>query len=385
MTSGSPGLFNPFTLKERELANRFVLPGMQRGWSVEGAPTDILTDYYVRRVLGGAGLIITESVAVDHPSATRSAVFSRLDEGTFEAWRNCVETVRAAGGRILLQLWHEGAVRKDEDLGDGVTVTPTLSPSGLMATGRPRGRAATLVELGEIKEAFVRSAKLAQRAGADGVELHGAHGYFLDQFLWDQTNLRTDRYGGQSLSERARYPAEIARSVRAACGEDFIISFRFSQWKEIDLKARIARTTQELEEFVVLLREAGVDILHVSTRRFWEPAWPDSDKTLSAWVKQLSGLPVIAVGSVGLSTDIMETAQGIESQSNAEASISLLEKGLMRGDFDLVAVGRGQISDPEWVNKVREHRYGDIIAFSRKALGKLDGETDHMEGVPPKK
>ncbi|MBU0556697.1 MAG: 12-oxophytodienoate reductase [Alphaproteobacteria bacterium] len=384
MTGQAPNLFDPFTLRGRQLANRFVLPGMQRGWSVDGAPTDTLIDYYIRRVIGGAGLIITESVAVDHPSATRSAVFSRLDEGTFEAWRQCVGAVRTAGGHILLQLWHEGAVRKDEDLGDGVIVTPTLSPSGLMATDRPRGRAATLEELDEIKQAFVRSALLAQKAGADGVELHGAHGYFLDQFLWAQTNRRSDHYGGQSLIERARYPAEIAQSVRAACGEDFIISFRFSQWKEIDLKARIADTPQELDMFVSLLREAGVDILHVSTRRFWEPAWPDSDKTLAGWVKQQSGLPVIAVGSVGLSTDIMETAQGIESQSDAQASVSLLDKGLQRGDFDLVAVGRGQISDPEWVNKVREQRYGDIIAFSRKALGKLDGETDHMEGVPPK-
>jgi len=385
MTARHSRLFEPFRIKSLELENRFVLPGMQRGWSIAGAPTDQLTDYYVRRVRGGTGLIITESVAVDHPTATLSPVFSRLNDATFDAWRRCVQTVREANGHLLFQLWHEGAIRKEEQPGEGRAIIPTVSPSGLMARDRPRGRAATLEELAEIQEAFVRSALLAKEAGADGVELHGAHGYFLDQFLWAKTNLRDDRYGGATLAERVRYPAEIARQVRAACGDDFVISFRFSQWKEIDLKARIAETPEDLHAFVTILRKAGVDILHASTRRFWEPAWPQSDKTLTAWVKELSGLPVIAVGSVGISTDVMETVQGIEPENQVETSLALLEEGIARGDFDLVAVGRGQIADPDWVRKVRERRFDDIVGFTREALGKLDGETDHMEGVPSRK
>lgn len=381
----SSRLFDPFTLKGLTLANRFVLPGMQRGWSVDGAPTSHLTDYYVRRVRGGVGLIVTESVAVDHPSSSRSPVFSRLDDKTFEAWQHCIAAVHAEGGRIMLQLWHEGAIRKDEPDADGNVVTPTLSPSGLMTTGRTRGRAATLTELEDIKDAFVRSALLAKEAGADGIEMHGAHGYFLDQFLWQDTNLRDDMYGGATLAERVRYPAHIARSIRQDCGDDFIISFRFSQWKEIALQAKIAQTVEDLRAFVSTLRDAGVDMFHVSTRRFWEPEWPDSEKTLAHWVKDLSGLPVIAVGSVGLSTDVMEMVQGVEPTYDVGASVALLEQGLDRDDFDLIAVGRSQISDPDWVNKVRDGRFNDIIGFSRSALGKLDGETDHMEGVPQRK
>lgn len=378
-------LFDPFTLKGLKLANRFVLPGMQRGWSVNGAPTDHLTDYYVRRVRGGVGLIVTESVAVDHPSSSRSPVFSRLDERTFEAWQHCIAAVHAEDGSIMVQLWHEGAIRKDEPGAHGDVVTPTLSPSGLMTTGRTRGRAATLAELEDIKDAFVRSAILAKEAGADGIEMHGAHGYFLDQFLWEDTNRRDDMYGGATLAERVRYPAHIARSIRQACGDEFIISFRFSQWKEIALQAKIAQTVEDLRDFVSRLRDAGVDMFHVSTRRFWEPEWPDSEKTLAHWVKDLSGLPVIAVGSVGLSTDVMETVQGVEPTYDVGASVALLEQAIGRGDFDLIAVGRSQISDADWVNKVREGRFSDIIGFSRSALGKLDGETDHMEGVPQRK
>ncbi len=160
-----------------------------------------------------------------------------------------------------------------------------------------------------------------------------------------------------------------------------MISFRFSQWKEIDLRATIVDSPEELAILVGLLRDAGVDVLHISTRRFWEPAWPGSDKTMSHWVRELSGLPVIAVGSVGLNKDIMETAQGLEADHHVAESVSLLERGLERGDFDLIAVGRGQIGDPDWVRKAREGRFHDIIPFTREALGKIEGENDHMEGV----
>ncbi|WP_404712815.1 12-oxophytodienoate reductase [Sphingomonas sp. MMS24-J13] len=384
MASNPSPLFSPFRLKSLELASRFVLPGMQRGWSVGGAPTDRLSDYYVRRVHGGVGLIITELVAVDHVSSTRSEVFSRLDDSSFDAWQKCVAAVREAGGKIIMQLWHEGAIRKDEPDPErpDEQITPTLSPSGLMAPDRPRGRAALAEELEEIKDAFVRSALLAQKAGAHGVEIHGAHGYFLDQFLWANTNRRDDDYGGPTIADRARYPAAIARAIRAACGEDFLISFRFSQWKEIDLRATIVDSPEELGILVSILREARVDVLHISTRRFWEPAWPHSDKTMSHWVKELSGLPVIAVGSVGLTKDIMETVQGQEADHHIAESITLLEQGIARGDFDLIAVGRGQIGDPDWVRKAREGRFHDIIPFTREALGKIEGENDHMEGVP---
>lgn len=364
-------LFTPFRLKGVALANRFVMPAMQRGNCVGGAPTAALADYYRRRVEGGVGLIIGESCAVDHPSATLQPTAARMNAATCAAWAQCVETVHGAGGHMLIQLWHEGALRKAVD---GMT----LSPSGRAHATRGNGRAATAAELAELTDRFVASARLAQDAGADGVEIHAAHGYMLDQFLWRATNDRGDGYGGDDIRHRARLPAEIAAGVRAACGPDFVISFRFSQWKEVDYAARVAADPAELAALVALLRDAGVDMIHASTRRFSEPEWPGDPRGLAGWVRALSGLPVIAVGSVGLDRDVM--SQFVEGgESRAAPAVAELERRLTAGEFDLVAVGRSLIGDPDWVAKVRDGRFDAIRPFLRADLGQLSWDTSIVD------
>jgi len=346
---------------------------MQRGWCREGAPNAKLADYYRRRVEGGVGLVISESVAVDHPSATQNDLFARLIDDTLPSWTQCVGAVKAAGGNIILQLWHEGAIRKEG--GDSRwSVHPTLSPSGLAFRGRENGRAATTQEVHDIRDAFIRSARLAQAAGADGVEVHGAHGYLLDQFLWPVTNRRTDGYGGDDMRDRVRLPAEIVQGIREACGPDFVISFRFSQWKEADFEGIIAETPDELETMVTALAEAGATVLHASTRRFWEPEWPGSDLNLAGWTRKLSGLPVITVGSVGLSTDIMDSLFGKEVSGQVERGVEELARRFERGDFDLVSIGRSLIADPDWVRKVRGAEYDAVRIFTRADLGLPDAE-----------
>jgi 2,4-dienoyl-CoA reductase-like NADH-dependent reductase (Old Yellow Enzyme family) len=374
-------LFTPLHVGSMRLPNRFVLPGMQRRWVHDGAPAPRLAEYYRRRVTGGVGLIISESVAVDHPSATRTDFFARLDKGTIPAWAHCIAQVKEAGGHILLQLWHEGAMR--EEGGDGPwAMHPTLSPSGLARADRPNGRAASLDEIAAIRAAFVRSARMAQDAGADGVEVHGAHGFLLDQFLWSVTNRRDDGYGGDDVHDRARLPAEIVAGIRAACGSDFVISFRFSQWKEADYAARIAQTPSELGAVLTILREAGTQLLHASTRRFWMPEWPDSDLGLAGWARRLSGLPTITVGSVGLDTDVMQSFDGAEGGAEFETGLAELSRRFARGEFDLVSVGRSQISDPDWVRKVHDGRFDEIRVFSRADLRDPDGLLDERTSAP---
>jgi 2,4-dienoyl-CoA reductase-like NADH-dependent reductase (Old Yellow Enzyme family) len=293
-----------------------------------------------------------------------------MTETTKSAWGRCVDAVRGAGGQMLIQLWHEGALRiADDDW--------TLSPSGRAHAARSNGRAATTGELGAIRDAFVVSARHARDIGAAGIEIHACHGYMLDQFLWRETNDRGDGYGGDDIRERARLPAEIARGVRAECGEDFLISFRFSQWKEVNYAARIAADPAELEALVTVMRDAGADIIHASTRRFWEPEWPGDPRGLAGWVRALSGLPTIAVGSVGLDLDVMtQLIEGGEGHSRAAESIAALERRMAAGEFDLVAVGRAAIGDPDWVNKVRDRRYDEIRAFQRADLGQLSWNLD---------
>ncbi|HEX7711275.1 MAG TPA: 12-oxophytodienoate reductase [Sphingomonadaceae bacterium] len=367
-------LFTPFRLKNLTLANRFVMPAMQRGMCEDGKPTAALAAYYRRRAEGGVPLIIGESAAVDHPTATRQPASAWINAASRDAWARCVDAVREAGGHMLIQLWHEGAVRKDDGL--------SVSPSGLVQPGRPNGRAATLAEIAELTQAYARSALLAQEAGAAGVEVHAAHGYFLDQFLWAGINHRDDGYGGPDIAHRARFHAEIVRAIRAACGEDFVISLRFSQWKEVDYSARVAATPEELATFTAMMKAAGVDILHASTRRFWEPEWDGDARNLAGWTKATSGLPVITVGSVGLDTDVMTTfIEQRDAKPRVAEAIEDLEARIAAHEFDLVAVGRALIGDPDFVNKIAARDYAAIRLFQRADLGSLEWDTDIIEAA----
>ena len=275
-------LFTPFSINGLKLPNRFVMPGMQRLWCDNGVPLPRLAGYYRQRVEGGVGLIIAESCAVDHPSSTQTPMFCRINASTMSAWERCFDAVNRAGGRMFLQLWHEGAMRKEG--GDSeYSRFPTLSPSGLVHAGKPNGRAATLEDLDAIRDAFVRGALAAREIGAAGVEVHSCHGYLLVQFLRPETNRRTDGYGGDDIRARVRFPAEIVAAIREALGEDFPISFRFSQWKEVNYKARIAPTPEDLRTMLSILRAAGVDVFHASARYFWVPEWPDSVLGVAGW------------------------------------------------------------------------------------------------------
>ncbi len=355
-------LLEPLQIRRLRLRNRFVMPGMQRYWCVDGAPDHRLRDYYRRRVLGGASLVISESCAIDHPSATKNPTFARISPGTREAWRACVAGVHEADGAMFLQLWHQGAVNYGGDA-DSNPAFVALSPSGLAHPGESFGRAATEAELDSLKRAFVRGALDAEDIGADGVELHSAHGFLLDQFLWPGTNVRTDRYGGPGITDRATFVAEVAAAVREATGPDFVISVRISQWKESDYDARIVEEPGQLGQFVRMLRSAGADLFHVSTRRFWTPEWDGSDLGLAGWVKSFTDAPVIAVGSVGLDIDVMASLSGQEGRPTGASRIGELARRFRRGDFDLVSVGRSQIGDPEWVAKMTHKRIDEIRGF----------------------
>ena len=203
------------------------------------------------------------------------------------------------------------------------------------------------------------------------MEIHGAHGYIIDQFFWDGTNVRADNYGGD-LVKRTRFAADIVRAVRAEVGNDFPILLRFSQWKQQDFSARLAPTPQELEKFLGPLTDAGVDMFHCSTRRFWEPEFADSgsDMNLAGWTKKISGLPTMTVGSVSLNEDFITSfrAKGADTE---KANMNILLEMLARGDFDLVAVGRALLVNPDWPNKIRAGQFDKLVPYTPEALQTL--------------
>lgn len=360
------GLFDPIVINDVEIRNRFVMPAMQRGWGVEGQVSDRTVEYYGERARGGTGLIITESLGIDHPAGSLDFGELHLTQQTRDGWKRCVDIAHEGGSKFLMQLWHCGAVRME---GQGKRPeVPPISPSGLFA-GKPRGVAATSADLEELKAAWVEAAVTATELGADGVELHMAHGYLLHQFLWHESNRRTDGYGGDDMQDRVRFPAEVARAVRAAIGPGPILSCRISQWAEWDYKARIARTPEELGVMLAALESAGVDLFNVSTRYLYQPEWEGSPLPLAGWVKAMTTKPVISVGSIGLNIDLMRTGYTDikETQPLVESLTDAVER-FGRSEFDMLAVGRSIIGDANFVNKVRAGRFADVRPFTRKDL-----------------
>jgi 2,4-dienoyl-CoA reductase-like NADH-dependent reductase (Old Yellow Enzyme family) len=156
-------------------------------------------------------------------------------------------------------------------------------------------------------------------------------------------------------------------------GPDFPIIFRVSQWKQQDLGARHATTPDQLGDWLEPLVEAGVDILHCSQRRFWEPEFPEIDGpdglNLAGWAKKLTGAATISVGSVGLSGDAV--AAFFDGESSYSTALDTLVERMERDEFDLIAVGRALISDPHWVAKVRDGSFDQMVGFDIRALSEL--------------
>lgn len=365
----SQALNRPFNVGDLTLRNRIAMAPMTRQFSPNGVPGADVARYYARRAAADVGLIVTEGTYVGHASAgTSNRVPHFYGDDALEGWRRVADAVHQAGGKIVPQLWHVGVERK---AGSGpVPSAPPTGPSGIGLDGQPKGSALTAAELDEVVQAFADAAAAAERIGFDGVELHGAHGYLIDQFLWEGTNRRTDGYGG-SIEARARFAAEIVSAVRAAVSPGFPVIFRLSQWKAGNYDARLADSPEELERLLTPLVAAGVDVLHASTRRYWLPEFADSgsDLNLAGWVKKLTGRPVITVGSVGLDKEFVGP-QGMAGAS-ATTGIELLVDRMERDEFDLVAVGRALIADPDWATKALRDRLAEAVPYEASQLATL--------------
>jgi 2,4-dienoyl-CoA reductase-like NADH-dependent reductase (Old Yellow Enzyme family) len=360
-------LSRPIALNGLTVPNRIVMAPMTRMFSPGGVPGEDVRSYYARRAGAGVGLIVTEGTYVGHDSAGQSDRVPRFHgEEQLAGWARVAEDVHAAGGTIVPQLWHIGMVRKQGE--PPFADAPAVGPSGLVTEGaEATGRAMTRKDLDDVVAAFAQAAADAERIGFDGVEIHGAHGYLVDQFLWAGTNRRTDAYGGDPVA-RTRFGAEIVAAVRERVSAEFPVIFRFSQWKQQDYTARLAETPEELDAILAPLAAAGVDAFHASTRRYWLPEFEGSDLNLAGWTKKLTGKPVITVGSVGLDGDFINAFQG--EGSPVKGIDNLLDR-LEADEFDMVAVGRALLQDPEWAAKVLSDRFDDLRPYDAAALKTL--------------
>ena len=376
-------LLTPFDLRALTLRNRIVMSPMTRGFSPGGVPGQNVADYYARRAQRKVGLIITEGVGVDHPAALGAGSMNEDNvpllhgDAPLAGWKRVVDSVHAAGGSIFPQLWHMGPIRQANS--GPFPAAQSCRPSGIwgpmdgfapmppayLQAMMPLTRAMHDAEIADVIAGFGRSAANAKALGFDGIAVHGAHGYLIDSFFWAKTNHRTDRWGGD-VRGRARFGAEIVRAIRRSGGPDLPIMLRFSQWKLQDYNGRLVSSPAELESMLRVLVDAGVDIFDASTRRYQEPAFPDSPLTLAGWTKKLSGKPCMAVGGVGLQKDLPGT---FENGSDAFDNLADVRSRIASGEFDLVAAGRSILGDPDWVIKVE--RREPLQRFNLQAFATL--------------
>ena len=340
-------LFTPYTINKTVIRNRFAMAPMQRFTPADYIPSPEFIEDYRRRVEGGVGLIITQGTTMDH--WTTGMIYARFFPPAYDAWARCADAIRNEGGQVFMQFVHEGSGKEGG-----------YGPSGLNTAGVKMGHALSKDMIKEFIDLYAHSSRMAQKLGFSGVELHGGHGGLIDQFFYDESNKRDDEYGGD-LTGRARFGAEVVKAIRQTCGSDFPISMRISQWKGNNYHAQTCKTPDDIAQLTKPLKEAGLDILHASTRRFWQPEWEGSDLGYAGWVKKMSGMPTMAVGSVGLDIDMHTTFSGTTAHSTGVEGLSELLRRFNRGDFDMVTVGRAVLTDADWVKKVQEGRFDDLM------------------------
>ncbi|MCX8523815.1 NADH:flavin oxidoreductase [Chryseobacterium formosus] len=347
-------LFKPFQYKNLTLKNRIVMAPMTRAQSDNGVPTQQIADYYARRAASEVGLILSEGTVINRPGSKNiQNIPDFYGTEALNGWKNVIDAVHQNGGKMGPQIWHVGDTRSSADY-------PLVDME--------KASTMTLEDIQDTIAQFAASAKSAKDLGFDVLEIHGAHGYLIDQFFWEVTNTRTDEYGGKTLKERSKFAVDVVKAMRAAVGEDFTIIIRLSQWKQQDYKSRLAVNPTEMEDWLLPLKEAGVDIFHCSQRRFWEPEFEGSDINFAGWAKKITGQPTITVGSVGLNGDFMAAFAG---EGSEKADLKELLRRLERQDFDLVAVGRALLSDYQWAKKIKDGRVEELANFEGSSLGVL--------------
>ena len=370
--------FEPLRVGSVTLPNRLAMAPMTRCFATDEVHDPRAVEYYARRARSGIGLIISEGSPPPTPEAPyHPKVPGFGNEAALAKWRDIAEAVNATGSHMLVQLWHAGVLR-DAPGSAHPDVVP-VGPSGVFPVLDPDspdtievrqiGREMTIADIERTIDLFAETARTCQQLGFSGIELHAAHGYLFDQFFWSESNRRTDRYGGD-FAGRTRLAVETVQEIRRRTGPDFLIGLRFSQFKPPHYAPRLlAETPGELEQLLDPLVASGIDLIHASTRRFWVPEFEGSDLTLAGWTKKITGLPTISVGSVAL--DVAFDPRNGAGAAAGSADIRDLVRMMERGDFDIIAIGRSLLSNPDWATIVREQGPTALAPFDKAVLDEL--------------
>ncbi|UGQ49296.1 NADH:flavin oxidoreductase [Massilia endophytica] len=329
-----PGiLFSPTGIKQLGLRNRLAVAPMTRVSATEdGHATERMARYYRRFAEGGFGLVITEGMYTDQ-AYSQGYLFqpgiSSAEQA--ESWRPVVDAVHAAGGKIVAQLMHAGALAQGNRFRGHTAGPSAVQPKGeQMKFYRGSGpypvpREMRQEDIEEAAAGFAHSAQRAMDAGFDGVEIHGANGYLLDQFLTRHTNLREDQWGGNT-ENRIRLHTLVLGAVREALGHRAPVGIRISQAKVNDFSHKWAGEEDDARIVFSALAAAGADYIHVTEFEAWKPAFgTDGPSLLELARRYAPGVALIANGS------LHESCRGAEA---------------IAAGADLVAMGRSALANP---------------------------------------
>ena len=338
-------LFTPVAIGELRLANRLAVSPMTRTSAMpDGCATQQMADYYGDYARGGYGLLIVEGTFTDAKEAqgylNQPGIVTAAQ---VEAWKPLVEQAHREGAKILLQLQHAGAIAQGRPSGSHNVGPSAVTPKGEQLSiyqgqgpwGAPRE--ITRAEIAEVVESFAQSALRAREAGFDGVELHGANGYLLDQFFTPYSNERTDEYGGD-IRNRVRLDEECVRACRDAVGATWPVGIRLSQSKVNDYEHTWPGGLDDAKVVGPLLETAGVSYIHLTEHDITQPVW-GSGLTLAQALRQFTSLPLIANGGL----DLPEVAGAV----------------VAGGAADVVALGKPALANPDWPRRARA---GELLA-----------------------
>jgi 2,4-dienoyl-CoA reductase-like NADH-dependent reductase (Old Yellow Enzyme family) len=331
-------IFTPFKINNFQLKNRIGVAPMTRMSSPGGSiPRRDVFDFLVRRAKNGAAIIYTEAIVTDYESAQGYPGQSRmLTQPQIDAWKPVVKKIQEEGAIAIMQMFHCGRMAWPEVNPAKRVIAPSCIPpkqdNPLTTSPYPVPEAMSLFDIEHVIAGFVETAKGAVEAGFDGIEVHGAHGYLVSQFLSSYSNHRIDGYGG-SVENRYRFASEVIKAVSKVTPNDRLLVFRISNWGVADMEVSLFNNKAEYQEIIRHLSKEPIDAISVSTYEFQQKAF-GTDKDMAQLTREVTELPIMTCG-------------GIYDNASAEDALK---------NADIVLSAKSLLLNPNWVEDVRANK-----------------------------
>jgi 2,4-dienoyl-CoA reductase-like NADH-dependent reductase (Old Yellow Enzyme family) len=324
-------LFSPFQLKNHTLKNRIGVAPMTRMSSVkDSVPRQDVLDFLVRRAENNAAIVYTEAIVTDYESAQGYPGQARITtRRQIEAWQPVVRAIQQHGSIAILQMFHCGRMAWPEvnPANRSIAPSPLTPKQDNPLTGKPYPVPDEMnrFDIEHVINGFVETARGAVAAGFDGIEIHGAHGYLINQFLSSYCNQRTDSYGG-TVENRYRFAHEIIQAVRPVVPEDRLLTFRISNWGVADMEVSLYSSKEEYQHIIKLLSSEPIDALSVSTYDFTLKAF-GTEQNMAQITREATDLPIMICGR-------------IYDRASADKAL---------GDADIILSAKSILLNPTWV------------------------------------